>query len=209
MNTLVDLLKPLIQTSAALELQQAPSVLPLTASKFGGKPYLESGESWPQCPTCHRTLTFICQLDLRQTSHPSRVKVPFITFYYCWDCFPWGFSSEAAEQWVVRTYQDPNETKASSTKYPNDMDFNTECQVLIQEHKSLPDWESHSRWCPEATAIARELNSDAPWEAYQQAVKQLIQPNEMGELFKVMALTKQLDITLNGFQLHDKRMSLG
>lgn len=42
----------------------------------------------------------------------------------------------------------------------------------------------------------------------QQAVKQLIQPNEMGELFKVMALTKDLDLALNGFQLHDKRMSL-
>ncbi len=42
----------------------------------------------------------------------------------------------------------------------------------------------------------------------QQAVKQLIQPNEMGELFKVIALTKQIDIALNGFQLHDKRASL-
>lgn len=42
----------------------------------------------------------------------------------------------------------------------------------------------------------------------QQAVKQLIQPNEMGELFKVIALTKQLDLALNGFQLHDKRASL-
>jgi len=41
-----------------------------------------------------------------------------------------------------------------------------------------------------------------------QAVKQLIQPSEMGELFKVIALTKNLDIDLNGFQLHDKRVSL-
>ncbi len=43
---------------------------------------------------------------------------------------------------------------------------------------------------------------------HQQAVKQLIQPDEMGELFKVIGLTKQLDIALNGFQLHDKRVSL-
>ena len=42
----------------------------------------------------------------------------------------------------------------------------------------------------------------------QQAVKQLLQPNEMGELFKVIALTKQLDLPLNGFQLQDKRVSL-
>lgn len=39
-------------------------------------------------------------------------------------------------------------------------------------------------------------------------VKQLIQPNEMGELFKVIALTKQFDNPLNGFQLNDKRVSL-
>ncbi len=42
----------------------------------------------------------------------------------------------------------------------------------------------------------------------QQAVKQLVQPNEMGELFKVIALTKTLDLTLTGFQLQDKRVSL-
>jgi len=43
---------------------------------------------------------------------------------------------------------------------------------------------------------------------HQQAVKQLLQPHEMGELFKVIALTKQLDFDLTGFQLHDKRVSL-
>ncbi len=42
----------------------------------------------------------------------------------------------------------------------------------------------------------------------QQAVKQLLQANEMGELFKVIALSKGVDQPLNGFQLHDKRASL-
>jgi len=42
----------------------------------------------------------------------------------------------------------------------------------------------------------------------KQAVKILIQPSEMGELFKVIALTKHLDISLQGFQLNDKRVSL-
>ncbi len=42
----------------------------------------------------------------------------------------------------------------------------------------------------------------------QQAVKQLIQPSEMGELFKVIALTKNLEIALAGFQLYDKRATL-
>lgn len=42
----------------------------------------------------------------------------------------------------------------------------------------------------------------------QQAIKILTQPTEMGELFKVIALTKNRDIELAGFQLHDKRVSL-
>lgn len=41
-----------------------------------------------------------------------------------------------------------------------------------------------------------------------QAVKKLVQPNEMGELFKVIALTKNIDTPLNGFQWQDKRASL-
>lgn len=41
-----------------------------------------------------------------------------------------------------------------------------------------------------------------------QAIKILTHPDEMGELFKVMALTKQLDFPLNGFQCFDKRASL-
>ncbi|STX30186.1 Uncharacterized ACR, COG1565 [Legionella beliardensis] len=41
-----------------------------------------------------------------------------------------------------------------------------------------------------------------------QAVKKLTLPNEMGELFKVMGLTKNLDVFLTGFQLQDKRASL-
>ncbi|MDP3561982.1 MAG: SAM-dependent methyltransferase [Legionellaceae bacterium] len=42
----------------------------------------------------------------------------------------------------------------------------------------------------------------------QQATKMLLQPNEMGELFKVIALSKQMELRLKGFQFHDKRVSL-
>ena len=42
----------------------------------------------------------------------------------------------------------------------------------------------------------------------QQAVKKLLQPDEMGELFKVIALTKNYPLPLTGFQLSDKRASL-
>lgn len=43
---------------------------------------------------------------------------------------------------------------------------------------------------------------------YLPAIKQLTHPSEMGELFKVMALSKQFAEPLAGFQLYDKRASL-
>lgn len=43
---------------------------------------------------------------------------------------------------------------------------------------------------------------------HQQAVKQLLQPHEMGELFKVLALTKGLDFPLTGFSIQNKRATL-
>lgn len=42
----------------------------------------------------------------------------------------------------------------------------------------------------------------------KQAIKQLTHPSEMGELFKVIALSKKINSALNGFQLHDKRVTL-
>jgi SAM-dependent MidA family methyltransferase len=42
----------------------------------------------------------------------------------------------------------------------------------------------------------------------QQAIKTLVQPNEMGELFKVIALTKAWDFPLRGFEMHDRRVML-
>ena len=41
-----------------------------------------------------------------------------------------------------------------------------------------------------------------------QALKKLLMPHEMGELFKVIALGKGLDLTLTGFTLHDMRERL-
>lgn len=57
-------------------------------------------------------------------------------------------------------------------------------------------------------SLLSEITDERTRMNQQQAVKKLIQPNEMGELFKVIALTKQLDMDLNGFQLYDKRVSL-
>jgi SAM-dependent MidA family methyltransferase len=57
-------------------------------------------------------------------------------------------------------------------------------------------------------SLVNELNNKCEQFQAKQTIKQLTQPSEMGELFKVIALTKKIEIDLNGFQLLDKRMSL-
>lgn len=56
--------------------------------------------------------------------------------------------------------------------------------------------------------LLADIDNDRARFRGQQAVKQLIQPSEMGELFKVIALTKDIGFPLQGFQLQDKRVSL-
>lgn len=56
--------------------------------------------------------------------------------------------------------------------------------------------------------LIHELEDEHAQLKAKQAIKQLTSPSEMGELFKVIALNKQCDIDLNGFQLQDKRVSL-
>ncbi|ARG98798.1 class I SAM-dependent methyltransferase [Legionella micdadei] len=57
-------------------------------------------------------------------------------------------------------------------------------------------------------SLLENVNNERERLKTHQAVKQLIQPSEMGELFKVIALTKNIQTPLTGFQLHDKRASL-
>lgn len=57
-------------------------------------------------------------------------------------------------------------------------------------------------------SLVAEVEDERERLAVNQAVKQWIQPEEMGELFKVIALTKGLDISLTGFGLMDRRVNL-
>lgn len=62
-----------------------------------------------------------------------------------------------------------------------------------------------------ANGLLSLLDTNAPTIVdvkQKQAVKQLTHPHEMGELFKVMALSKGIELDLQGFILSDKRASL-
>jgi SAM-dependent MidA family methyltransferase len=50
--------------------------------------------------------------------------------------------------------------------------------------------------------------SDIEYYEQNQAIKKLTLPSQMGELIKVMGLTKEIDLSLIGFELHDRRRDL-
>ncbi|KTD42683.1 class I SAM-dependent methyltransferase [Legionella parisiensis] len=57
-------------------------------------------------------------------------------------------------------------------------------------------------------SLINTLDSELDQVQAKQAIKQLTLPSEMGELFKVIALSKNMEMSLNGFLLNDKRVSL-
>ncbi|MCS5709859.1 SAM-dependent methyltransferase [Candidatus Berkiella aquae] len=56
--------------------------------------------------------------------------------------------------------------------------------------------------------LAEAARNDGQRIAFSQQLQKLIQPHEMGELFKVMALSKQFDESLQGFVAFDQRHRL-
>ncbi|MFZ5841897.1 MAG: class I SAM-dependent methyltransferase [Pseudomonadota bacterium] len=56
--------------------------------------------------------------------------------------------------------------------------------------------------------LAMRYSEEREQIAAAQALKRLLMPHEMGELFKVIALGKAVDLSLTGFALHDMRERL-
>ncbi|MBI5172580.1 MAG: DUF1963 domain-containing protein [Candidatus Melainabacteria bacterium] len=112
LNTLDQLLQKYARPAYQAVLSPAPTdgSTEEFASKFGGAPYFEEGESWPVCTKCGKQETFICQLDLR--SCPA-VHLPdcfgLLSFFYCFHCFPWDAPQPG---WTVRNYRDAQAHRA-------------------------------------------------------------------------------------------------
>jgi hypothetical protein len=88
-------------------------------------------------------LSFVCQARFSETKFAPPNGIDRFTFFYCWECSPWGLDDEPPGQWVVRSA------------------------------KSLPDWESIDVYCPEASALSAELNDDEPWEPYTELLQKI------------------------------------
>jgi uncharacterized protein YwqG len=170
------LLRPLARVATKLEPKKVRDAasLPITGSHFGGAPFAEAGEEWPVCPTCQTSLAFICQINTASGFHRPPEGVDLFTFFYCWECSPWGLSDEVKGTWVVRNYLLPDERKATLLPTPDEQPQPTgACEVLAERVLSFPDWDEIDSQSREAAEAATKANSDEPWEAYNSAVEAL------------------------------------
>jgi hypothetical protein len=167
-------LAPLVRPRTLVHLQRSDAPLPPTASRFGGQPYAEAGEAWPAC-ICGLPMTFICQLDL----HASVVRergIALFAFYYCWECFP---QEGIQGAWALRTYADPRDDKAVAIEPPAPVSQTARCAIRFEDARSLPVWEGQDRDAPGADELAKAVNPESPWEAYQAACERLAGPQEI------------------------------
>lgn len=174
-DEIVSLVKPLARVATKLEPKQVRNweSLPRTSSHFGGAPFA-LGEEWPVCPTCKTSLSFICQINTASGYHQSPEGVALFTFFYCWECFPWGLTGEVKGVWVVRTYPKLDEKNSTIIAPPRDQTQPTKaCEILEERILSFPDWEEIHSWSSAAVEVATKANPDEPWEAYESAVEAL------------------------------------
>lgn len=146
-----DLLNPLIKPALLLKLSNSEQAEHAScASKFGGLPYAEANETWASCPTCKNELTFVAQIKL-----PAENSLH--TFFYCFDCFPWGFGNEEKGQWLIRSYQNPNMANyvAIAPSHVSEYEIPA-CTCTEQSVKTLPDFNDLEVLSPEAAQIFSE-----------------------------------------------------
>ena len=89
MEDLEQLVKPLIRKITKIEVKPAsrPPENSQSISHFGGQPYFEEGEKWPQSKS-GKSLDFIFQIYNDERIELA-ADIKLIQFYYDWEEFPW------------------------------------------------------------------------------------------------------------------------
>lgn len=142
-----------------------------TASRFGGVPYAEAEEEWPECLDCGLPLDFVCQFNLGDCNHPTIEGVGLATFFYCWKTYSW--STDERRSWSVRLYSEPSPSKAVSMDRPDadaDVYLTRPCALNPRRIETLPSHDDLELWHEDVDALAQVLNQKKPWLPYQHLI---------------------------------------
>jgi uncharacterized protein YwqG len=174
LTSLADLEKlvvPLIKKATKIIVQKATPQQANTQTKshFGGQPYFELGEDWPQTKDGN-DLQFVFQVFKRDgVLLPPGIQL--VQFYYDWETN--AFENED-DGWLVKTYENLDFEKMYPIETPTEIATATYCEVSFQTTPTLPDWEGIEQFSEKASQLSCVLNEDEPWESYQQIVQKLI-----------------------------------
>ncbi|MEX2218677.1 MAG: DUF1963 domain-containing protein [Phycisphaerales bacterium] len=173
MSSLEESLRRLVTPCTVVALAGQRSSGPL-ATCFGGPPYAERGDAWPVCGGCGAGLTFVFQWNAGELPHAPRPGL--YVFYYCFNCNSWGDESDRGKSlWLLRRYAAPSAERSVHLDDRSPQDNRcTPCAVRIEPALSLPDWQGIDEIEPELTDAAVALNSDNPWEVYDEVAKAIL-----------------------------------
>lgn len=167
----MDLVKPIIRNATKIEVQLSNEKPKNThsLSHFGGNPYFDKEEIWPENKT-GKPLSFIFQIfNNPDINLPEEIKL--IQFYYDWDEFPWDTDNDG---WLVKIYNEVDFENSKIIEFPQEIEKTKYCEIKYKDIKSLPDWEGLDVYLNEALNLSCEMNIDEPWEPYQAVVEKLI-----------------------------------
>lgn len=168
------LLKSVKKTASLLRLEPRPDDLPAIASKFGGVPYIQQGEDWPVCTGCQAPLSFICQMDLKETALRIRTGTGFFTLFYCWECAPWGAVDEEPGRWILRLYPGADPALMARVRPPDTVTVTRPCGIRVVIAASYPSWVTLLKIRPDAEHLFAQEQEAVLADIYEDEVEQLV-----------------------------------
>ena len=150
---LKSLLKPLIKKASKMTLKRIGKIPEGTElqSHFGGQPYFEKGENWPQAKNGNNLVFVFQAFNDGNMGLPENIKL--IQFYYDFDDLtPWKTSDDG---WLVKVYETLRKENMIIIKKPpeyftryynkpdekEDCNWIRYCEIEFSSVLTLPDWQ--------------------------------------------------------------------
>jgi hypothetical protein len=153
------IMRGLIRPAKRIEASAKEGDVSATSSKFGGVPYLPEGTEWPQCGGCSQPMTFVAQLQLRDTGQELPNGDDFLVFFYCFECLPTDDSPYQDRCWTARTYRNVSVEPARVVTIPDQVRQPVPHAIELVDIASLPT-DDYLRFIPEAGPL-EELAAQA------------------------------------------------
>ncbi|EMY3479102.1 DUF1963 domain-containing protein [Flavobacterium psychrophilum] len=164
------MLEPTIKNATKIILEKLANIDSNSnlKSQFGGEPYFEIGENWPQSKN-GVNLSYVFQIYISSEFElPKNIKL--IQFFYDFEEMPWSTEDDG---WFVKIYEELNPEKITKLNKPNEQENIDYCEIKFEKVKSLPDWEGIDEHNKAVADFISELNNEEPYETYDEIVKEL------------------------------------